>query len=103
MEYTVWLFISAGLPLIYLYIKYSELLWKYKHTLALVVFLALLVHVPWDIYAVNTGIWSFPSGKNLGINIVNLPLEELLYTIFVPLLGACITLVAKYKFSRKAK
>lgn len=68
----------------------------------LVLFLALLVHVPWDIYAVNAGIWSFPSGKNFGVAIVNLPLEEYLYTIFIPLLGASITLVAKYKL-RKGK
>ena|SRR3989344_9561513 len=103
MEYTIWLFISAGLPLIYLFVRYSDLLFKYRYTLALVVLFALLVHAPWDIYAVATGIWSFPSGKNFGINIVNLPVEEWLYTVFVPLLGACITLVAKYKFSRKAK
>lgn len=103
MEYITWLFISAGLPLIFIFVKYFNLLKKYRNTLVLVVLLALLIHIPWDVYAVATNIWSFPGGKNFGINIINLPVEEWLYTIFIPLLGACITLVAKYKFDKKEK
>ncbi|MBP9690622.1 lycopene cyclase domain-containing protein [Candidatus Woesebacteria bacterium] len=102
MEYTIWLFISAGVPLIYLFLKYGDLLLKYRFTLVLVVLLSLLIHGAWDIYAVSTNIWSFPAGTNLGIYIVNLPIEEWLYTTLVPLFGACITVVVKYKFNRYA-
>lgn len=100
MEYIIWLSISSGIPLALIWIKYFDLLWKYRMTLILVILLAFLIHVPWDINVVKIGIWSFPGGKNFGITVVNLPLEEYLYTIFTPLLGASITLVTKYKFMK---
>lgn len=103
MESFVWLFVSAIIPISLIWIKYSNLLWKYRITLVIVVLLSFIIHVPWDVYAVYTNIWSFPNDKNLGINIVNLPLEEYLYTLFVPLLGASIALVAKYKMNKVKK
>lgn len=101
MAYIIWLAIFAGLPLTLIWLKYFNLLWKYKQVLASVILIAFLIHVPWDIYAVKRNIWSFPSSSNMGIIIMNLPLEEYLYTILIPLLAASITLVVKYKFQGK--
>ncbi|MBI2617712.1 lycopene cyclase domain-containing protein [Candidatus Gottesmanbacteria bacterium] len=101
MEYIFWLLVSSGIPLILIWVMYFNLLWRYRLTLILVVLLALFIHVPWDIYAVNSGLWSFPSNKNFGINVLSLPFEEYLYTTFIPLLGASITLVAKYKLQKR--
>jgi len=100
MQYIVWLSVSAGLPLIFIWLRYSHLLRKYKQTFLYILLFALVVHIPWDLYAIVNNIWLFPYGKNVGLSIFNIPLEEYLYMIFVPLLGASIALVAKNKFSK---
>lgn len=100
MDYTIWLFVSAGIPIIAITLKYFDVLWKYRKTIGYIIVFALLVHVPWDIYAVKTGMWSFPVNKNLGIFFWHLPLEEWIFTILTPLLATSILLVIREK-SRK--
>ncbi|MDO8576795.1 MAG: lycopene cyclase domain-containing protein [Candidatus Daviesbacteria bacterium] len=101
MAYIIWLLIFAILPLVFIWLKYFNLLWRYKQTLASVVLIAFLIFIPWDIYAVRSGIWLFPYSGNTGIIIMDLPLEEYLYTVLIPLLAASITLIVKYKFQGK--
>ena len=95
MEYLVWLFLASVIPLLLLWLRYWKLLWKYRATIIFVTVLMFIIHVPWDIAAVSSGLWYFPEGKNLGFFIVNLPLEEYLYTILIPMLGISITIVLK--------
>lgn len=42
----------------------------------------------WDVFFTKMGIWGFNPAYNLGLQILGLPLEELLFFIFIPF--ACI-------------
>jgi lycopene cyclase domain-containing protein len=43
------------------------------------------VFVTWDALAVHAGQWGFDSAQVLGVALGNLPLEELLFFVVVPL------------------
>jgi len=43
-----------------------------------------IVGVVWDTFAIWRGHWAFPPGKNLGIVIGLMPLEEYLFVLIVP-------------------
>jgi lycopene cyclase domain-containing protein len=40
--------------------------------------------VIWDTFAIYRGDWSFPVGKNIGITIGLMPLEEYLFVLIIP-------------------
>lgn len=42
------------------------------------------VYIAWDIFFTATGVWSFNEACIVGIRIVNLPLEEVLFFFVVP-------------------
>ncbi|MGB9591461.1 MAG: lycopene cyclase domain-containing protein, partial [Candidatus Kryptoniota bacterium] len=44
----------------------------------------LTVFVVWDILAVEAGVWSFNRSYIIGIRFAQLPLEEILFFISVP-------------------
>ncbi len=48
----------------------------------------MAVFIPWDIFFTNNDIWHFSTEYTLGINLLNLPIEEWLFFICVPF--ACI-------------
>ncbi|HQY12037.1 MAG TPA: lycopene cyclase domain-containing protein, partial [Ferruginibacter sp.] len=55
--------------------------WKYLFPAML--FPALL-YIAWDMYFTTKGVWSFNEAYITGINIINLPLEEVLFFLIVP-------------------
>lgn len=55
-----------------------------------------VVYIVWDIIATARGDWSFNSNYLLGINIFNLPIEEVLFFITVPY--ACLFIYETVKF-----
>ncbi len=101
MAYLIWLSIFIWFPILLLWIFNFKLLWKYRITLLHVMLFALIFFIPWDLLAINTHIWSFPKGTNLGILIGKIPLEEYLFTVFGALFAGCLTIIAKYRWKLK--
>lgn len=61
------------------------------------VVLSSIPFILWDIYATQMGHWGFNKNYNLGIYIFNLPIEEYLFFILIPI--NCIfiwTILKKY-------
>lgn len=56
------------------------------------------IFIMWDMRFEQQAIWRFNSDFLLGINILNLPLEEWLYFIGVPFLGISIYEFVKHRF-----
>jgi lycopene cyclase domain-containing protein len=59
--------------------------WKYFIPANLIVGLLFII---WDIYFTKIGVWGFNEDYLIGVNIVNLPLEEALFFICIPY--ACV-------------
>ncbi len=78
---------SISIPLLYSFEKRMRFIKWYKE-----VFLAILitgtVFIIWDIIFTKNGIWGFNEDYLIGIDILNLPLEEWLFFICIPY--ACI-------------
>jgi lycopene cyclase domain-containing protein len=59
--------------------------WKYYFPANLIV---AFIFIIWDIYKTHAGVWWFDTKYTLGIQIVNLPLEEVFFFICIPY--ACV-------------
>jgi lycopene cyclase domain-containing protein len=55
--------------------------WKYLFPATIV---PALIYIVWDWYFTLKGVWSFNEGYVTGINLFNLPLEEVLFFFVVP-------------------
>ena len=92
-EYIGLMAIFAIIPsLILLYLVRDRINFK---NLAISLFILFIIGVLWDQISVRLGIWSFSEGKIIG-NLFEIPIEEYLFIIFVPLLVITVyTLVNK--------
>jgi lycopene cyclase domain-containing protein len=59
--------------------------WKYYFPAN---FIVAFIFILWDIYKTQVGVWWFDQKYTLGINIYNLPIEEIFFFICIPY--ACI-------------
>jgi lycopene cyclase domain-containing protein len=59
--------------------------WKYYFPAN---FIVAFIFILWDIYKTKVGVWWFDQKYTLGINIYNLPIEEIFFFICIPY--ACI-------------
>lgn len=94
-SYLLWLTIFVWFPTLVLWATNFDILRRYKKTLSFCIFWALVFSLPWDIIAVKSRIWSFPTETNIGLSIGGLPLEEYFYIIFVTFFVSSLTLVLK--------
>ena len=68
--------------------EYRIQMYKKFKFLGFAISMMMLVFIPWDIYFTEEGIWWFNSSYITEIYIFNLPVEEVLFFIFVPF--ACV-------------
>ncbi|MBP7216004.1 MAG: lycopene cyclase domain-containing protein [Candidatus Omnitrophica bacterium] len=82
-EYLWVLCLSLSLPFV---LSFWPSLKFYRNTNALLASIALIVVLfgAWDIFATWRGHWSFNPSKVMGMYIVNLPLEEVLFFVVIP-------------------
>ncbi len=70
--------------------------WHRNPRLPFSVSLVALIFILWDIYFTEIGVWSFNPEYLVGFNIVNLPLEEILFFFTIPLASVFIFQVVKH-------
>lgn len=98
--YIEWLTIYVWLPLLVLWVTDLRLIWEHKKTLIGCAILTLGFGVPWDIWAVAHGMWTFPSTSILGVYFLTLPIEEYFFMIFIALLISTTALILRKHFGK---
>jgi lycopene cyclase domain-containing protein len=83
MEYLI-ILMALLLITIVLERKFKIHLYKSFKQRLFTVTLFCVIGIIWDSYAIWRGDWVFPEGKNLGIIIGFMPLEEYLFILIVP-------------------
>ena len=83
IEYAAVLVICALVPLVMSFSKDLNFYASWRR-LVLAIALPMVPFVLWDMVATSRGHWSFNPRYTLGIELVNLPLEEVLFFVVVP-------------------
>ena len=47
-------------------------------------FIVMIPFIAWDVYFTNIGVWGFNTDHLIGVNILNLPIEEWLFFLCIP-------------------
>lgn len=95
-------------PLAIMWVVFFPMLWKYHRAVIASTALALIVGIPWDIFALKAKIWGWPDGCCSLPAVAGLPLEELLWIIFAGVGISTITLIIrdtylKHRFHAKRR
>jgi len=77
------LILSGSIPFILSFWPPLKFYRNFK-ALAFSILIVLLIFGSWDVFATYRGHWYFNPEGVLGINIINLPLEEVLFFIVIP-------------------
>lgn len=72
---------------------------KWKSSFLAIIPIAI-VFVIWDVWFTNIGVWEFNPPYLLGINIINLPIEEWLFFIAIPLVTLFMAESIKVHFAK---
>lgn len=85
MHYTYSLILASAVagPLALSFDKKVRFYKKWKYLFPAMVVPALL-YITWDIYFTSKGVWSFNEKYIMGVKLVNLPIEEVLFFFIVP-------------------
>src|SRR3989304_9765903 len=91
-SYFTWLIVFVFLPTLVLLLRFWRIYQHYPRTLLALVVFCFLIGFPWDLLAVKMGVWSFGREQVAGLWFGDLPLEEILFLVFVPFLAGLIGL-----------
>ncbi len=103
-RYFTFLVIFFILPTVFLWLFYLKTLKKYILVFLLTIFCTFVFGMPWDLLSVRNGVWGYDLIPNIGIWLFGgpkngLPFEEVIFTLFTPLLIASLTVVLKEKLN----
>lgn len=82
----IYLLVNLGafaIPFIFSFHKKLEFNKQWKYAFPAIV-ISALPFIIWDIYFTDLGVWGFNPKYLVGLNIVNLPIEEILFFIIIP-------------------
>lgn len=100
LEYFIVLAVSLAGPLVLSFSKKMDF-WKYPIRLILAVGIPFIIFVIWDIIVTARGHWSFNPLYTTGFNIINLPIEEVLFFIVIPFCGLFTWESVKYFMKKR--
>jgi len=90
---------SISVPLLYSFEKRMHFI-KWWKQVFLAIFITAIVFIIWDIIFTKNGVWGFNEDYLVGVNIINLPLEEWLFFICIPYASIFTHYALKYFFPR---
>ena len=95
LEYFILLAVCIAGPLV---LSFSRNLTFYKYPARLVLAIAIpfVVFVVWDVLAAARGHWAFSPLYTIGLRILGLPIEEILFFIVIPFCGLFTWETVKY-------
>lgn len=95
--YLILLLASFSIPFTYSFEKKMHFIKHWKAVFSAITIVAI-VYIIWDIIFTKIGVWGFNSDYHLGINIFQLPLEEVLFFICIPYASIFIHYSLQYFF-----
>jgi len=99
LTYIRWITVFFLLPEIVFLITQHKIIKKHWRIFPAVIIVTLTVGLPWDYFGIKDGSWHFPN--ILGVLILDIPLEEYLFLIFIAILGTFTTLFFYEKANQK--
>jgi lycopene cyclase domain-containing protein len=98
--YMLWLLLFVVIPTLILWGLNGKYLFHYRKVFLYCFVFSFLFGFVWDIWAIQTGMWYYPSAHILGPSFLRLPLEEYLFLLIGPVLFTSLALTAR-KYIRK--
>ena len=90
---------SLSVPLLYSFEKRMYFI-KWWKQVFLAITITAIVFIIWDVIFTNNGVWGFNSEYLVGIEILNLPIEEWLFFICIPYASIFTHYALKYFFPK---
>ena len=88
---------SLSIPLLYSFEKRMRFIQWWKQVF-LAISITAVIFIVWDVIFTKNGVWGFNDAYLIGVNIINLPLEEWLFFICIPYASIFTHYALKYFF-----
>jgi len=86
------------IPLVILWLSFARVFKNYLPVFALCIIGSIIFSFPWDYLVIKERIWYFTAPFIIGVALFGVPIENLLFYIFVTILFTCITILLWEKY-----